>query len=375
MKIVRSSGGIGSNPVFAGPAKVPRRHQHRPLFLTGLSLLTLLCFSVLPISTPAAPQSEFRPGEVWLDTDGQPINAHGGGFLRYGEKYFWYGELKIGKTRTPESNRSWGGTRVESAGVSCYSSTDLYNWKNEGNVLRAVPGDPQHDLHPSKVLERPKVIRHAGSGKFAMWMHIDSANYKLAHAGVATSDNPTGPFHYLGSMRPDDSMSRDMTVFQDDDGKAYLVYASEENATMHISLLSDDYLKPSGRMVRVFEGRSMEAPAVFKHAGKYYLMASGCTGWAPNAARSAVADSMLGPWKELGNPCRGPESELTFKGQSTFILPVAGRPGTFIFMGDRWKPRDLQDSRYLWLPVKLTGTGFEVEWRDAWHLESTSAGK
>jgi len=57
---------------------------------------------------------------------------------------------------------------------------------------------------------------------------------------------------------------------------------------MHISLLTEDYLKPSGRFVRVFEGRSMEAPAVFKHQGRYYLMASGCTGWAPNEARSAV---------------------------------------------------------------------------------------
>jgi hypothetical protein len=36
-------------------------------------------------------------------------------------------------------------------------------------------------------------------------------------------------------------MARDMTLFVDDDGKAYHIYASEENSTMHISILTDDY--------------------------------------------------------------------------------------------------------------------------------------
>ena len=70
------------------------------------------------------------------------------------------------------------------------------------------------------------------------------------------------------------------------------------------SVLTDDYLKHSGKFARVFEKRRMEAQVVFKHAGKYWFVASGCTGWDPNPARSAVADSIWGPWKELGNPCR-----------------------------------------------------------------------
>src|SRR5699024_6816948 len=38
----------------------------------------------------------FKPGEVWLDTNGAPIQAHGGGMM-YDEKtetYYWYGEDK-----------------------------------------------------------------------------------------------------------------------------------------------------------------------------------------------------------------------------------------------------------------------------------------
>ena len=41
------------------------------------------------------------PGEVWNDTDGNPINAHGGGILYHEGTYYWYGEYKKGKTILP----------------------------------------------------------------------------------------------------------------------------------------------------------------------------------------------------------------------------------------------------------------------------------
>jgi hypothetical protein len=208
---------------------------------------------------------------------------------------------------------------------------------------------------------------------------------------VAVSDAPTGPFKYLGGFRPNagqwpvqatqadqkgtplardfagGQMARDMTLFVDDDGKAYHFFASEENATMHVSLLSDDYLKPSGEYARIFIGRSMEAPAVFKREGKYYLIASGCTGWAPNPARSAVADHPFGPWKELGNPCAGKDAEMTFGAQSAYVLPIHGKKDSFIFMADRWKQWDLADSRYIWLPLSFDPGGKPiVKWQDEW---------
>jgi beta-galactosidase len=96
----------------------------------------------------------FVPGEIWRDTAGQPINAHGGGVLFHEGVYYWYGELKEGRTYVPAANYSWGGTRVVAGGVSCYSSTNLTDWKNEGIVLPSVPDDPNHDLHCDKVIER-----------------------------------------------------------------------------------------------------------------------------------------------------------------------------------------------------------------------------
>ena len=164
-------------------------------------------------------------------------------------------------------------------------------------------------------------------------------------------------------------MSRDMNVFVDDDGIAYHIHSSEENSTMHISKLTDDYRSFSDEYVRVFANRYMEAPALFKHKGKYYLIASGCTGWSPNAARLAVADHIFGPWKELGNPCIGQGKETTFDSQSTYILPVQGKNDAFIFMADRWNPKDAIDGRYIWLPVQFDENGQPfLEWMDRWDL-------
>jgi hypothetical protein len=322
---------------------------------------------LVPRSNSSA-KTEFKPGEVWLDTAGQPINAHGGGMLFHKGTYYWYGENKGGRTWLPESTKAWDGYRVDVTGIRCYSSKDLLHWKDEGLVLKAAPDDPASDLHPSKVCERPKVVFNPRTKKFVMWMHIDSEDYKAARAGVAVADRATGPFTYLESVRPEGQDSRDQTLFQDDDGKAYRIYSSENNDTTYISLLTDDYLKHSGKFARVFEKRRMEAQAVFKRAGKYWFIASDCTGWDPNPARSAVADSIWGPWTELGNPCRGPGETGTFGGQSAFVFPVAGKTNAFIFMADRWNKTNLVDSRYVWLPLQFNDRQPLVEWIQSWDL-------
>ncbi|MBQ3634414.1 MAG: family 43 glycosylhydrolase [Bacteroidales bacterium] len=308
------------------------------------------------------------PKAVWNDTDGKMIDAHGGGFLCHDGIYYWYGEAKQRPTTLPDS-ATWERYRVDVIGVSCYSSRDLVTWKNEGIVLPAVPNDTASDLHPSKVLERPKVIYNAKTKKFVMWFHAESADYSKACAGVAVSDSPTGPFEYLGSFRPNDSMSRDQTLFVDDDGTAYQFASSEHNKTLHINRLTPDYLKCDGTFTRTFIGWSREAPAVFKHDGKYYMLTSGCTGWDPNEADLAVADSILGDWTMTGNPCVGPDADKTFGGQSTYVLNT---PAGLIACFDVWNKHNLGDSRYVWLPLvansdtTVAPTAFIIPWRDSW---------
>lgn len=345
----------------------------------------------------------FEPGNVWTDTKGVPINAHGGGIIFQNGTYYWFGEHKTG---------GHDGNTAK-VGVGCYSSNDLMNWKNEGIALSVV-ADVTSDIASGCVIERPKVIYNAPSKQFVMWFHLElkDKGYDSARTGLAVSQSVVGPYIYQGSVRPNagqwplgyagkrlgqnelgnyewwtpafnaavenglmverdfnhGQMSRDMTLFVDDDGRAYHIHSAEENLTLHISLLTNDYQGFTDKWVRVFSGGHNEAPAVFKRNGKYYMVMSGCTGWKPNAARVAVADSMLGQWTQLGNPCVGENSDKTFISQSTFVLPVAGLDDAYIFMADRWKPNNPIDGTYVWLPIKFN-TGLPViKWYESWDL-------
>lgn len=345
----------------------------------------------------------FAPGKVWPDNKGVHINAHGGGMLQCGDIYYWFGEHK---TEGQAGNNA-------NVGVHCYSSTDLYNWKDEGIALSVITNDSTHSIAKGCILERPKVIFNKKSNQYVMWFHLEprGAGYTGALSGVAVSDKVTGPYTFVRAVRPNagfwpinvqtvhktksipaagqsfgggglpqhpDSlnilgrdmpggqMARDMNLFVDDDGIAYHIYASEENSTLHISQLTDDYTNYSGKYARFFPNRFMEAPAMFKRDGRYYLIMSGCTGWAPNAGRSAVASSIWGPWEELGNPFVGDDSELSFHSQSTYVLPVPGQPDHFIYMGDRWMPDNAIDGRYIWLPVRFEGEKPVIRWHDEW---------
>ncbi|WP_431294480.1 glycoside hydrolase family 43 protein [Pedobacter sp. P26] len=298
-------------------------------------------------------------GKVLFDIDGKPINAHGPGVMYHQGVYYLFGEIKNGKTwLVPGQN--WEDYRVPAGGISCYSSTDMKHWKYSGIALKPVVNDPDNDLDTGRVIERPKVIYNEHTKKFVMWMHIDKNDYNYSRGGVAISDSPAGPYKYLGGVKPNGQMLRDMTLFKDENNKAYLIYSSENNNTMHVCLLSDNYLKPTTTYVRIFENKRRESPAIFKNKGKYYLITSGCTGWSPNAASYAVADHVMGPWKELGNPCKGPNAEVTFFSQGAFVLPVTSKPGKFIFMGDVWNKTDLEKSRYLWLPLNFNDDKIEI---------------
>ena len=320
----------------------------------------------------------FAPGQVWPDSAGEPIQAHGGGVLLKDGVYYWYGE-----------NKSLGGSNR--VGISCYSSTDLYRWKNEGVVL---PKDTLPEQYRDRgVCERPKVLFNSRTGRYVMWAHMDGNGYKLAEAGVSVADKPTGPFRFLRSFRPvkyDSGQDleccsqkelggtyRDMNLFLDDDGRAYTFYASESNFTMYVVRLNAEFTGVEEPAVkgktwdRILVRRQREAPAPFKYNGRYYLFTSGCTGWAPNQATYSVASNILGPWTTPEeNPMVGPDAEKTFLSQSTFVLPAPGkRPGGFIVMLDRWNPRQLGDSRYVWLPLMMNQEGtVRVEWRDRWDL-------
>lgn len=349
----------------------------------------LPALAVIPVSDTIP---RLANGEIWLDNHGNAINAHGGGVIFHDGKYWWYGEHRPSKGEL-------------SKGVSLYSSDNLINWRFEGFPLTLDENSP-FGVEPGCTIERPKVIYNDSTGKFVMWFHheLKGNGYAAAQAGVATADNPRGPFTVLNSGRnnkdrlplnynlpeyggnfPDNlkwwtpewlnavkdglfllrdlesgQMSRDMTIFKDSDGKAYHIYSSEENLTLHIAELSDDYTGHTGRYVRIFPGGHNEAPMIFHHAGSYWMITSGCTGWDPNEARLMHSTDIMGEWELLPNPCRGENAATTFLAQGTFIMPPKDGKGKFIAMFDRWQPGNLIDSRNIWLEVNFTDTGTPV---------------
>lgn len=319
-----------------------------------MKLIFISLFSLFAFATAAQQKLNIpvHTGEAWNDIDGNKINAHGAGILIHEGTYYMFGEIKKGTTWLVPG-QEWEDFRVPAGGISCYASKDLVNWENKGAALLAVTGNPNHDLDTGKVIERPKVVYNKKTKKFVMWMHVDANDYSYSRAGVATSDLPQGPYTYLGSVQPNGQMSRDMTLFADDDDKAYLIYSSESNKIMHVCLLSDDYLTPTEKYSRITNASNREAPAIFKFNHKYYLITSDCTGWSPNPASYAVAENLLGKWKQMGNPCKGIGANTTFKSQSTFVLPMPGKMDMFIFMADRWNKLNLEDSKYVWLPLKM----------------------
>ena len=358
----------------------------RRYLLTSALGAVILPDTIRGLRAKVSPRHSFEPGAIWPDLNDKPINAHGGGVLLYDRRYYWFGEHKVAG--------EFGNTAQ--VGVHVYSSTDLYNWKDEGVALRVVD-DANSEITRGCVIERPKVLFNHKTNMFVMWFHLElkGQGYKAARVGLAVSKTPKGPYHYISSVRPNagtwpvnivdedkrespenylqrdylgGQMARDMTLFQDDDGKAYLAASSEENRTLHISLLTDDFLSFSNIWFRALPGGDNEAPAIFKTNGRYYMFTSGLTGWAPNGARSWSAQSLLGPWTALGNPVRGTDIEraTTFGGQSTFVLPYKGG---FVFMADRWNPKNAIDGRYLWLPVEWEDDKPVLHWQQSWTLD------
>lgn len=300
-----------------------------------------------------------KNGQIWLDTDGNPIQAHGGCIIEHKGTYYWYGEFKgvdnyPGKCQTP------------ALGMGCYSSKDLVNWKNEGLAFETDKENSESPMHISKVFERPKVIYNEKTDKFIMWAHIDSKDYTFAATGIAVSDSPTGPFKFVEAKQPNRQDCRDMTIFKDVDGTAYLVHSTDWNKTLDIARLNDTYTDVDGLYVSVMKDQLREAPALVYHNGMYYMVTSGCSGWNPNSALFSICPNLLGQWKLIDNPCEGPNYRQTFFGQSTYIFSVNGKD---YIMFDHWKPNDLKTSGYSILPISYDEAAhtMTITWQDEWN--------
>lgn len=344
--------------------------------------------------------NSIRPGKLWLDTNGNPIQAHGGSVMYLDGVYYFYGENK---------EKTDGKSNIWHWGVRCYSSTDLYNWTDLGIIIPPDLEDETSPLHPTAYMDRPHIIYNAVTKKFVCWLKIMGDGVQTET--VLTADKITGPYTIVNKgLQPLGMSGGDFDLVVAPDGKAYYYFERVHSETICADL-TDDYTNVTGYYSTHFPHPHppyvREATAHFTYKNKQYLITSGTTGYFPNPSEVAVADTYHGPFKVLGNPHRNDETNTSFHSQISSIFKVPGKKNLYIACADRWLPNamdlpyeeyaeffnlafseDRDENRfqelvkkykgisdntsianYVWLPLKFENDMVYIDWYDEWKIE------
>lgn len=345
----------------------------------------------------------FRPGQLWLDTAGKPIQAHGGSILYWEGAYYWYGE---NKEKTDGVNGIWHW------GVRCYRSADLYNWEDLGLIIPPEPDDPDSPLHPTALMDRPHILYHPQTKKFVCWLKIMHRDNTRSSFAVLTADSLLGPYTWIRTdLRPMNMGAGDFDLCTAPDGKAYC-YFERVHSELICADLTEDGTDVTGfystHFPRPYPPYVREAPAHFLRNGKHYLITSGTTGYMPNPSELAVADSWHGPFRVLGDPHPADKSQTSFHSQISSVFKVPGKKNLYIALADRWLPYHMELpyaqyaeafvswfdpdyvgscdfqipvgqngvspdntslARYVWLPFRFDREMGYLDWRDEWSLD------
>jgi len=346
-----------------------------------------------------------RPGQVWLDTEGKRIQAHGGSIFYDSENdtFYWYGENK--EKTTP-------GSGIWHWGVRFYSSKDLYNWKDEGIIIPPVEDDPASPLHPSSCMDRPHIIYNKKTGKYVCWLKIMEKDGTQT-ATILTADRLLGPYTTVKTrFRPLDMNFGDFDLVVAPDGKAYC-YFDRANSELICADLTSDYTDVTGYYSTHFPNLHppyvREAPAFFCRKGLHYLVTSGTTGYYPNPSEVACARTYHGPFEILGNPHVNDQTNTSFRSQISSVFKHPKKKDLYIALADRWitdeegfvpyevirdrvdryfnpyradepfpatqrrQPYNPEENTYkadyVWLPFCFDGKMAYLDWKDEWRIE------
>lgn len=320
------------------------RQQGKQIVITAV----LLFASGLAMQGQEENWTTIRNGIEWTDTEGYIVQAHGGNFLEHGGRWYLIGE---------DRSRSWN------PDVNLYSTSDFQTWKFEGKIIKNFV--THEELGRSRMIERPKLMYNAKTGKFVVWCHWEARDYSASEAAVFESDSVGGPYECVWAGRPCDTKSRDCNIFVDNDGQAYFISTTDENTNLGLFRLSDDYHSAMSKAV-LFEGERREAPAVVHIGDTYYMISSACTGWDPNQAKIATSGSIDAGWSALENI----GDRIAFDTQASSILTIKGTEGTaYIYVGDRWMDPDLPRSKIIMLPISFEDGKMVLRYYDSWQID------
>ena len=338
----------------------------------------------------------------YRDTDGNPIQSQAGNIQKFGDKYYWYGvEYGSGTTYYESNGAQTGGSNFKA--VTCYSSTDLVNWTNEGQALTYA------DLDARMVwwVGRMGVMYNAKNNNYVLISQFSGMlnNGKWPKLIFATSDSPTGPFKVVASqdsLKPLGCFSDgtgDQTVFVDDDGTPCLIFCSDgvtvppykqdENNTLrerdiiYVGEFNEDYTQIE-KITKVYEGNEeygrsggREANSMFTINGKYYLVSSDLRGWNSSPSFVMIGDSPTGPFTDMNGkansslPMEGGVSTFSHVSQVSNFVKVQGTEDTLIlFLGDRWSDMAGNGIGYnSWCPVTIAKDGVTPIFNDVSQFE------
>jgi hypothetical protein len=306
----------------------------------------------------------------WNDTTGKHIQAHGGGFLKVCDTWYWFGEDKTLNTN---------GTGNFHA-VGCYASKDLVTWEHRNSVVTTSTDPVLNNVN--LIIERPKVLYNASTKMYVMWAHWDmescaggGGGYCDSEAIVFTSPTVDGNYKYEKHFQPGGgNTSRDCTLWQEPDGSAYFISTGgpggNAGGNFHdteVYQLSSDYLSVQNT-TKIWANDTREAYAFWKANGKYYGVSSAQTGWAPNeAAYLTSTGTLAGPWNNSFSPLG--QNNSTWSSQPTYVIPIVGsETTTYIYASDLWNSNNLSLSTYLWLPLKFDGTTWSLSYSAQWSI-------
>lgn len=285
--------------------------------------------SVLIQDYPLTYQS-IKPGRVWLDTNGNPIQAHGFQLFEKDGLYYWYGENKEYTTL---------GRNVWTYGIRCYRSRDFYNWEDCGLIIKPDTVNPLSPLHYSQTLDRPHIIYNEKTGKYVCWIKsMDTDGYFV----ILQADDLLGPYEYVRSLKPRGYGVGDFDMYVDSETGNGYVWFERPHWEMICARLSDDFLDITPDYSKHFIGLrppfTREAPAHFMYEGKHYLFTSGTTGYVPNLSLVSSFDDYHGEYTDLGNPHPADKYQSSFFSQITDVIKIPGKD-LYVALADRWLPQ------------------------------------
>lgn len=276
------------------------------------------------------PYHSIKPGQIWLDANGKPIQAHGFQIFEKDGTYYWYGENKEFTIR---------GSHIWTYGIRCYKSKDLYNWDDCGLIIKPDTINPLSPLHYSQTLDRPHIIYCKKTGKYVCWIKsMDEDGYFV----ILQADDFLGPYHIVRSLKPEGYGVGDFDLYADEATDKGYVWFERPHWELICAELSDDYTSVINKYSSHFVDRrppfTREAPTHFMYQGKHFLFSSGTTGYYPNVSMVASFSDYHGQYKELGNPHPSDKFNHSFCSQITDVIKIPGK-NLYVAVADRWMPQ------------------------------------